>query len=98
MRKTFISVLCIAIYAIIMYAVGYYGGVRKNEKVVEQLVMQQAKYEILLDSTEAYIFRKYDEFLSDTYWESELYWSLYEGSDSYYSVMDILKKRSYGNK
>ena len=59
----------------------YVEFVSKPNKTIEQLLQQQAKYERLLDSTANYIFQKYDEFLPDTYWEGDVYWNVYEGSE-----------------
>lgn len=36
------------------------------------------KYEECLDSTSAYIYRKYGEYLPDTYWESDVYQNIYD--------------------
>lgn len=57
-----------------------YKGAYRNRKLVEELTLQQGKYERLLDSTVSYIYHKYGEFLPDTYWESDVYQDLYKDS------------------
>lgn len=51
------------------------------DDTVRALLIQQGKYERLLDSTAAYIYDKYSEFLPDTYWEGDIYQDIYADSE-----------------
>lgn len=61
--------------------VTYHIFIRPKNEAIDQLLVQQSLYERLLDSTSEYIFSKYDEYLPDTYWENDIYWAVYEGSE-----------------
>lgn len=72
--------------ALVVFIAGFTLGALLQERkdfhdAVEPLLVQQGKYERLLDSTVNYVYSKYDDYLPDSYWENDIYFDLYEDSE-----------------
>ena len=80
MRRTdYIFASLIGIILVVLAT--YHIFIRPKNETIEELLIQRGRYERCLDSTAEYIFSKYEEYLPDTYWEGDIYWSIYEGSE-----------------
>ena len=79
--KVFMALVWTALTVSITSAVIHKNDETEIDQTIRELLIQQGKYERLLDSTTVYIFNKYDEYLPDTYWENDVYQCIYEGAE-----------------
>ena len=84
MTKTdyiFAIIISSIILTLISINIYRYNDQKEIDKTIEELMIQKGKYERCLDSTAQYVFNKYNEYLPDTYWENDIYTSIYEGAE-----------------